>query len=712
MFVVPGDFNGDSVRDLVTANESSDDVSILIGNGDGTFAAAQEFEVGRRPRSVAVGDLNGDAVPDLVVANEDSRDVSILLGNGDGTFAAAQDFGAGAEPVFVVAEDLNGDSMQDLVVVNQQGKTNIWILLGNGDGTFGVSQGLAAGGYSQAVAIGDFNGDSVQDLVTASVDISIFFGRGSGLFTGARKFPVGTSPGSMVKGDFNADTVLDLAVTNYGVDTVSVVLGNGDGSVSPPSPALTIAVGSRPVSIAVGYFDGDSAQDLAVANSVSDDISVLLGAGDGTFGTAGRFAVGDGPRSIVGADLNGDSLPDLVVANADSHNISVLLATGNGDFAAAKHFGVGRGPVSVAIGDFNGDSLQDVAVANEHTDDVSILLQVRAPTISSVTPLGAPPGTRVEIHGTGFSVGDVAVFFGGVQAFELEVVDDTTILVTVPLAIRAGPVDVRVSTSSGAVRLGAGLDGFFVTEAQATAVFAVFANGESEGFLNKTRIILRNNDEVATSGILRFKDQTGNPVQVPIEGVADSQIEFSLDPFHTLDLETDGVGALQTGVIEIVQVSGAAPEKLAGTIVFDLLSNFVSVDLTPIRLRHQVYVSVVPGATGEYTGIAAYNPDPQQTATLELVLLNDLAEEQAIIEVLLGPLQQLVGFVDDEEFFRFFFEGSFSPFRGTLNIRVIDGPAVAILGLIQKTEDGALIAVSSSPDAFVASGKPVSVRQQ
>ena len=617
----------------------------------------------------------------------------------------------------MVKGDFNADTVLDLAVTNY-GVDTVSVVLGNGDGSVSPpspARTIAVGRGPGSIATGYFDADLAQDLAVVngwSNDISILLGNGDGTFAAAARIEIGTDPGSVATGDFNGDLVQDLAVANSREDTVSVLFGNGDGTFSSPSLALTIAVGSRPVSIAVGYFDGDSAQDLAVANSVSDDISVLLGAGDGTFGTAGRFAVGDGPRSIVGADLNGDSLPDLVVANADSHNISVLLATGNGDFAAAKHFGVGRGPVSVAIGDFNGDSLQDVAVANEHTDDVSILLQVRAPTISSVTPLGAPPGTRVEIHWTGFSVGDVAVFFGGVQAFELEVVDDTTILVTVPLAIRAGPVDVRVSTSSGAVRLGAGLDGFFVTEAQATAVFAVFANGESEGFLNKTRIILRNNDEVATSGILRFKDQTGNPVQVPIEGVADSQIEFSLDPFHTLDLETDGVGALQTGVIEIVQVSGAAPEKLAGTIVFDLLSNFVSVDLTPIRLRHQVYVSVVPGATGEYTGIAAYNPDPQQTATLELVLLNDLAEEQAIIEVLLGPLQQLVGFVDDEEFFRFFFEGSCSPFRGTLNIRVIDGPAVAILGLIQKTEDGALIAVSSSPDAFVASGKPVSVRQQ
>src|SRR5712691_2768237 len=127
---------------------------------------------------------------------------------------------------------------------------------------------------------------------------------------------------------------------------------------------LDFAVQTKPISVAVGDFNGDRVQDLAVANSGSNTVSVLLGNGDGTFRAAPTVAVGTDPEFVAVADFNGDGVPDLVVANRGSATVSVLLGNGDGTFRAALTYGVGAGPASVAVGDFNGDGKLDLAVAN------------------------------------------------------------------------------------------------------------------------------------------------------------------------------------------------------------------------------------------------------------------------------------------------------------------------------------------------------------
>jgi hypothetical protein len=150
-------------------------VSVLLGNGDGTFQAARNFAAGNRPWSVAVGDFNGDGIPDLAVANSYSNNVSVLLGNGDGTFQAARNFAAGSFPLSVAVGDLNGDGTLDLAVANSGGN-NVSVLLGNGDGTFQAARNYAVGNGPLSVAVGDFNGDGAPDLAVAnffSNDVSI-----------------------------------------------------------------------------------------------------------------------------------------------------------------------------------------------------------------------------------------------------------------------------------------------------------------------------------------------------------------------------------------------------------------------------------------------------------------------------------------------------------------------------------------------------------
>jgi hypothetical protein len=160
--VVVGDFNGDGKADLAVANFFSDNISILLGDCNGGFAAATNFAVGMNPRSIAVGDFNGDGKPDLAVANSLSNNVSILLGSGRGAFLAATHFAVGANPFSVTVADFNGDGKPDLAVANFQSNT-VSILLGNGSGGFGAATHLAVGTSPISVVAADFNGDSKPD---------------------------------------------------------------------------------------------------------------------------------------------------------------------------------------------------------------------------------------------------------------------------------------------------------------------------------------------------------------------------------------------------------------------------------------------------------------------------------------------------------------------------------------------------------------------
>ena len=194
---------------------------------------------GRSPNRVAAGDFNGDGIVDLVTADSGADALTILLGGGDGSFtqAAGSPVATGSDPSWVAISDLNSDGKLDLAVTNYN-SSDVTILLGNGDGTFtpALNSPVAVGRGPLSIAVGDFNGDGIPDLATANaVDntVTILLGNGNGMFSQAANSPIrvsGSSPASVAVADFNRDGKLDLVVAVVGPNDVSILLGNGDGT--------------------------------------------------------------------------------------------------------------------------------------------------------------------------------------------------------------------------------------------------------------------------------------------------------------------------------------------------------------------------------------------------------------------------------------------------------------------------------------------------
>jgi hypothetical protein len=392
-----------------------------------SFLNSSNPVAGINPYYVAVGDFNGDGIPDLAVVNlvnGAEGSVTILLGNGNGTFTQAANspvsVGTGGPntPSSVVVGDFNGDGIPDLAVA---GTPTVTILLGNGDGTFTPAKtSPAAGGNS--IAVGDFNGDGILDLAVADNDgapITILLGKGDGTFTQVANGPVtGFYPNSIVVGDFNGDGIPDLVVAGEsyasgGEDSgvVTILLGNGNGTFtlaanSPLTVGTTGPVCACTSSVAVGDFNRDGISDLAVSNFSSGTLTILMGHGDGTFTQAVNSPINvgsegtQGPISVAVGDFNGDGVPDLVVAKS-SIVVLTLLGNGDGTFTELPALSVSAISSSVAVGDFNGDGFSDLAVASDvnssYVGSVTVMLAQLSKTAKATATGISPVGTGTHL---------------------------------------------------------------------------------------------------------------------------------------------------------------------------------------------------------------------------------------------------------------------------------------------------------------------------
>ncbi len=334
---VLGDFNGDGNLDLGVPlrNALSNNLAVFLGNGNGGFSDAVLSESGGSSAvAVVTKDFNGDGKLDMAIANRNSDRVSIQLGNGDGTFSSGTALTVGNQPNAIAAGDLNGDGKSDLVVANF-GETNVSILLNQGNGSFqsnSQSNSVKVGDKLQpySVSLGDLNGDGNLDIVTANFyadSITVLLGKGNGEFRSPTSYSVGNpgvAPSATAIGDFNNDDKLDVVVSNLSTSgkNISVLLGDGEGAFKS---RLELSDNGKPLSIQAADFNGDGNLDIVTPDFRTGLATVWLGNGKGEFPAKVQSTVGIEPSSLALGDLNNDNKLDFVAVNSGASSAAVLL---------------------------------------------------------------------------------------------------------------------------------------------------------------------------------------------------------------------------------------------------------------------------------------------------------------------------------------------------------------------------------------------------
>lgn len=331
------------------------------------FAAPVDYTVGTLPFANAVGDFNNDKILDIAVCNYSSNNVSVLLGNGNGTFQTAVEYPVGTEPSAITVADLNNDGFPDIAVADEIGET-IAVLLNKADGTgtFNAAVLYPAGQAPRGIVAGDLRNNGILDLVVANNlggDVTVFLGNGNGTFQAGVNYLANQNPKSVVLGSFRNNGILDIAVANHNTNDVSILLGNGDGTFQAP---VDYPVGTDPRHVLAFDFNKDGNLDLATANGGESTVSILYGNGNGTFQSQVKYQASTSPRWLAVADYNNDGFLDIATSNYDAKNVSVLLGTGSSTagqaFLSPQNYLVGNNPTGLVAGDFNGDGLPDIAV--------------------------------------------------------------------------------------------------------------------------------------------------------------------------------------------------------------------------------------------------------------------------------------------------------------------------------------------------------------
>lgn len=270
---------------------------------------------------------------------------------------------------------------------------------------------IATGNDPVAVVTADFNGDGNLDLAVANYKdntVSIYLGNGDGTFNSNGTLATGNGPIALATADFNGDGFVDLAVLNETDNTVSIFLGNGDGTFALKG---TYATGVNPVAMVTGDFNNDGHTDLAVVNQNDSTVSILLGNGDGTFQAQSTFATGKTPSAITTADFSNNGNLDLAVTNQAANTLSIFMGNGNGTFTPNGTLTTGNAPVAVVSGEFdlNNNTNIDLVALNQVDNTMSVYLGAGDGTFTLTTTFGLNDGSSSGNKPVAIATGDFNV---------------------------------------------------------------------------------------------------------------------------------------------------------------------------------------------------------------------------------------------------------------------------------------------------------------
>ncbi len=339
------DFNGDGKFDVVVANEQSNNVSILLGDGKGKFAPSKgsPFPAGHLPNDIAIGDFNRDAKLDLALANHEEKHLTVLSGDGNGGFTPAPNspVAVGVRPHThgVATGDLNGDGNLDLVT-DSWGNDQVVVLFGDGKSNFRTPGAFLRVGKRpyQRHRVADVNGDGKADILTTNTEgnnVTVLLSDGRGRFKQAAgsPFACGDSPFNFAVGDVNKDGKPDLAIVDspssmaegHGKDGLTVLLGNGNGGFTMLAGS-PLATGKTPNRVAIGDVNGDGVNDIAVSSPDDNSVTLFLMSKGGTVASSSTIAISGKPKGLAIRDLNGDGKADIVTTNNNDNTVAVMLS--------------------------------------------------------------------------------------------------------------------------------------------------------------------------------------------------------------------------------------------------------------------------------------------------------------------------------------------------------------------------------------------------
>jgi hypothetical protein len=407
-YAIPADFNNDNISDIAVSNFGADEIVIFYGDGNGSFALARNYSVGlgSKPYGITAADLDNNKQLEIVVGLWGTGDLAVLTEYQAAEFVNQTLYSTGSalQPVSIAINDFNNDNRSDIVVANS-GTDNLGVLFNSNNDTFDIEMMylIDTDAHPQYVITCDINKDNHIDIVSANSkgdSISVIMGYGNGTFTKQISYSTGSGsqPYSVASGDFNNDTRLDLVVANEGTDSIGILLAyNYTTFQSQVTFSSDYSLGSY--GIILSDFNNDTYLDIAATFNSDSTVGILLGCGNGSFTSMMNYSTGyiAGPVGIAVGDFNNDGRSDIVVANFIICNVGVLLGYGNGSFDAIIPYSTGNAssPAAVAVGDFNNDDRLDIVVANSNSSNVGVLLGYGNGSFSALmtysTEIGSSP---------------------------------------------------------------------------------------------------------------------------------------------------------------------------------------------------------------------------------------------------------------------------------------------------------------------------------